>query len=132
MPSPPQSASGGEQIGYDAGKRVRGLKRHILVDTSGLLPICVAHSASIQDRTGAKLVLSWIGQQYPSIELIWSDHGLGVRREIVKRSGDVKGLQVLPRRWVVGRSLGWLARCRRLCRDYERTIAHAEDLIKSR
>jgi transposase len=141
-----QSASGGEQIGYDAGKRVRGRKRHILVDTLGLLLICVVHSASIQDRAGAKLVLSWLDQQYPSIELIWADggyanvvddsliawadHELGVRLQVVKRSDDVKGFQVLPRRWVVERSLGWLTHCRRLCRDYERTIAHAEDFIK--
>jgi len=141
-----QSASGGEAIGYDAGKRVRGRKRHILVDTLGLLLVCVVHSASIQDRAGAKLVLSWLDQQYPTIGLIWADggyanvvddslidwaeHELGVRLEVVKRSDDVKGFQVLPRRWVVERSLGWLTRCRRLCRDFERTIAHAEDFIK--
>jgi hypothetical protein len=65
-----QSASGGEQIGYDAGKRVRGRKRHLLVDTLGLLLNCVVHSASVQDRAGAKLVLSWLDQQYPSIGLI--------------------------------------------------------------
>jgi transposase len=142
----PQSASGGEQIGYDAGKKVRGRKRHLLVDTLGLLLVCVVHSASIQDRAGAKLVLYSIDQQYPSIGLIWADGGyanvvdtslvgwceqeLGIQLEIVKRNDDVTGFQVLPRRWVVQRSLGWLTRCRRLCRDYERTIAHAEDFIK--
>jgi transposase len=141
-----RSACGGEQIGYDAGKRVRGRKRHLLVDTLGLLLICVVHSASIQDRAGAKLVLSWIDQQYPSIGLIWvdggyvnvvddslidwADHQLGVRLEVVKRSDDIEGFQILPRRWVVERTLGWLTRCRRLCRDYERTIAHAEDFVK--
>ncbi len=141
-----KSASGGEQIGYDAGKRVRGRKRHLLVDTLGLLLICVVHSASVQDRAGAKLVLSWLDQQYPSIGLIWVDGGyvnvvddslvawadreLGVRLEVVKRNDDLKGFQVLPRRWVVERTLGWLTHCRRLCRDYERTIAHAEDFIK--
>jgi transposase len=141
-----KSASGGEQIGYDAGKRVRGRKRHLLVDTLGLLLICVVHSASVQDRAGAKLVLSWLDQQYPSIGLIWVDGGyanvvddslidwadqeLDVRLEVVKRNDDVKGFQLLPRRWVVERSLGWLTHCRRLCRDYERTIAHAEDFVK--
>ena len=60
----------------------------------------------------------------------WADQELGVRLEVVKRSDDVKGFQILPRRWVVERSLGWLTRCRRLCRDYERTIAHAEDFVK--
>jgi transposase len=70
-----KSASGGEQIGYDAGKRTRGRKRHLLVDTVGLLLICVVHSASVQDRAGAKLVLSWLDEQYPSIGLIWVDGG---------------------------------------------------------
>jgi transposase len=141
-----KSASGGEQIGYDAGKRTRGRKRHLLVDTVGLLLICVVHSASVQDRAGAKLVLSWLDQQYPCIGLIWVDGGyvnvvddsligwadreLGVRLEVVRRNDDVKGFQILPRRWVVERTLGWLTHCRRLCRDYERTIAHAEDFIK--
>jgi transposase len=141
-----QSACGGEQIGYDAGKKTRGRKRHLLVDTVGLLLICVVHSASIQDRAGAKLVLHSIDEEYPTIGLIWADggyanvvdasligwaeHELGVRLEIVKRSDDVTGFHVLPRRWVVERTFGWLIRCRRLCRDYERTIAHAEDFIK--
>jgi transposase len=60
----------------------------------------------------------------------WADRELGVRLQVVKRSHDLKGFQVLPRRWAVERSLGWLTRCRRLCHDYERTIAHAEDFIK--
>jgi transposase len=141
-----KSACGGEHIGYDAGKRVRGRKRHLLVDTLGLVLICVVHAASVQDRAGAKLVLGWLADQYPSIGLIWADGGyansidaslvgwadqdLGVKLEIVKRDDDVKGFQVLPRRWVVERTLGWLTHCRRLCRDYERTIAHAEDFVK--
>jgi transposase len=141
-----QSGCGGEAIGYDAGKKVRGRKRHLLVDTLGLVLICVVHAASVQDRAGAKLVLSSIDELYPSIGLIWADGGyantvdasligwceqeLGIRLEVVKRSDDVTGFQVLPRRWVVERTLGWLTRCRRLCRDYERTIAHAEDFIK--
>ena len=58
-----------------------------------------------------------------------SGQELGIRLEVVKRSDDVSGFQVLPRRWVVERTLGWLTRCRRLCRDYERTIAHAEDVL---
>lgn len=141
-----QSACGGEQIGYDAGKRTRGRKRHLLVDTCGLLLICVVHSASIQDRAGAKLVLCSITDEHPNLGLIWVDGGyansvdaslidwadqeLGIRLEVVKRNDGLKGFHVLPRRWVVERTLGWLTRCRRLCRDYERTIAHAEDFIK--
>jgi len=60
----------------------------------------------------------------------WVDQELGIRLEVVKRNDDVKGFRVLPRRWVVERTLGWLTRCRRLCRDYERSTAHAEDFIK--
>jgi transposase len=141
-----QSACGGVEIGFDAGKKVRGRKRHLLVDTSGLLLIVVVHSAGVQDRAGAKLVLSWLAEEYPTIGLIWADggyansvdaslvdwadHELGVRLEIVKRNDDLTGFHVLPRRWVVERTFGWLTRCRRLCRDYERSIAHAEDFIK--
>jgi transposase len=140
-----QSACGGEAIGFDAAKKVRGRKRHLLVDTCGLLLVCVVHAAGVQDRAGARLVLYSIDEQYPNIGLIWADGGyansvdaslvdwadqeLGITLEIVKR-GDVTGFQVLPRRWVVERTFGWLTRCRRLCRDYERTIAHAEDFIK--
>jgi transposase len=141
-----QSACGGEAIGFDAGKKTRGRKRHLLVDTCGLLLVCLVHSAGVQDRAGARLVLDSIAEEYPGIGLIWADGGyansvdatlvdwadqeLGIRLEIVKRSDDMTGFQVLPRRWVVERTFGWLTRCRRLCRDYERTIAHAEDLIK--
>jgi len=141
-----QSACGGEAIGFDGGKKTRGRKRHLLVDTCGLLLICVVHSAGVQDRAGARLVLGSIAEEYPGIGLVWADGGyantvdatlvdwaedeLGIRLEIVKRSDDVTGFQVLPRRWVVERTFGWLTRCRRLCRDYERTIAHAEDFIK--
>lgn len=141
-----RSACGGERIGYDAGKKTRGRKRHLLVDTLGLLLICVVHSASVQDRAGAQLVLGSLSDEHPNIRLVWADGGyansvdaslidwaeqeLEVQLQIVKRSDDLKGFQVLPRRWVVERTLGWLTRCRRLCRDYERTIAHAEDFIK--
>jgi transposase len=140
-----QSSEGGEQIGWDHGKRTRGRKRHVLVDSNGLLLICYVHSAAINDRTGAKFVLGWLDEQYPGIELIWLDGGyanavddhligwadrhLGVRLEVVKRSDDVQGFQVLPRRWVVERTLGWLERCRRLARDFERLTAHAEAMV---
>jgi transposase len=141
-----QSSCGGEAIGFDAGKKTRGRKRHLLVDTCGLLLVCVVHSAGVQDRAGARLVLGSLAEEYPGIGLVWADGGyansvdatlvdwadqdLGIRLEIVKRSDDMTGFQVLPRRWVVERTFGWLTRCRRLCRDYERTIAHAEDFIK--
>ncbi len=140
------SAEGGEQIGWDNAKRTRGRKRHILVDTCGLPLICYVHSAAISDRTGGKLVLGWLDEQFPSINLVWLDGGyansvddhlidwadaeIGVRLEVVKRSDDVKGFQVLPRRWVVERTFSWLGRCRRLGRDFERLTTHSENMVK--
>ena len=117
--------------GYDAAKKVKGRKRHILVDTIGLLLIVVVHTANIQDRDGAKLVLEQVKGKFSRLELIWADAGYsgklvdwvnsvcGWMLDIVKRSDDVKGFQVLPRRWVVERTFGWLGRYRRLSKDYE-------------
>jgi transposase len=140
-----KSAEGGEAIGYDAGKRVRGRKRHLLVDTNGLLLHRVVHAASVQDRAGARLVLQDLHDRFPDVELVWVDGGYvnvvdaglisWARREenldvvVVARNADVRGFQLLPRRWVVERTFGWLARCRRLARDYERKTAHAEAMI---
>ena len=141
-----KSAEGGEAIGYDAGKRVRGRKRHLLVDTLGLLLRVVVHSASVQDRAGAKLVLGGLRERFPLVGLVWVDGGYvnsvdaglidwahrheGIEVVAVPRNADVKGFQVLPRRWVVERTFGWLTRCRRLARDYERKTAHAEAMIQ--
>jgi transposase len=141
-----KSSEGGEQIGYDAGKRVRGRKRHLLVDTLGLVLRVVVHSASVQDRAGAKLVLGGVRARFPLLGLVWVDGGYvnsvdaglvgwaerseGIEVVAVPRNADVKGFQVLPRRWVVERTFGWLARCRRLARDYERKTAHAEAMVK--
>ena len=117
--------------GYDAAKKVKGRKRHILVDTTGLLLMVVVHAANIQDRDGAKLVLEQVKGKFSRLELIWADAGYsgklvdwvnsvcGWMLDIVKRSDDVKGFQVLPRRWVVERTFGWLGRYRRLSKDYE-------------
>lgn len=140
-----KSAEGGEAIGYDAGKRVRGRKRHLLVDSNGLLLRGVVHSASVQDRAGAKLVLAGVHEEFPQLQLVWVDGGyvnvvdtglIGwaehheqLQIVVVPRNADVKGFQVLPRRWVVERTFGWLTRCRRLARDYERKTAHAEAMI---
>jgi transposase len=139
------SAEGGEAIGFDAGKRVRGRKRHLLVDTGGLLLHRVVHSAGVQDRAGARQVLTGIGALFPLLGLVWVDGGYANRVDaglidwaartqklelvVVPRNADVRGFQVLPRRWVVERTFGWLTRCRRLARDYERKTAHAEAMI---
>lgn len=141
-----KSSEGGEAIGYDAGKRVRGRKRHLLVDTNGLVLKAVVHSASVQDRAGAKLVLSGLHERFPLVGLVWVDGGYvnsvdhslvswaatqhNLEIVAVPRNADVKGFQVLPRRWVVERTFGWLSRCRRLARDYERRTDHAEAMIK--
>jgi putative transposase len=102
------------------------------VDTEGLPLRLVVHSAAIQDRDGAGLVLDRIRKRFPTLELVWADGGYnahqvqtaaaanpGLRIEIVKRSDDVKGFAVLPRRWVVERTFSWFGRNRRLAKDYE-------------
>ncbi|MYW04093.1 IS5 family transposase, partial [Streptomyces sp. SID3343] len=140
------SHEGGEAIGFDMGKRTRGRKRHILVDTCGLSSRAVVHAASVRDRAGAKLVLSGLSKMFPLVGLVWVDGGyvnsvddglIGwaeenerVRLEVVARNADLKGFHVLQRRWVVERTFSRLGRCRRLARDYERKTAHAEAMIK--
>ena len=119
-------------VGYDAGKKVKGRKIHALVDVEGLPLHGIVHSAGIQDRDGAVLVLDKIRQRFPWLELIWADacynahqvkdavaRSPGLRLEIVKRTDDIKGFVVLPRRWVVERTFSWFGRNRRLAKDYE-------------
>jgi len=127
--------------GYDAGKKVNGRKRHILVDTLGLLLAVVVHGADIQDRDGAKLVLEKVRHCLPRLQLIWADGGYagqliawvgkhcGWFLQTVLRPVGVKGFVVLPRRWVVERTFGWLGRYRRLSKDYERLPETSETLI---
>lgn len=131
---------GGER-GYDAGKKVNGRKRHILVDTIGLLLLVVVHPASLQDRDGAKLVLEKVNGRFPRLQLIWADGGYAgllidwVKEqcqwllEIVKRSDQSQGFVVLPRRWVVERTLAWLSHNRRLSKDYEALSKTSEALV---
>lgn len=128
--------------GYDAGKKIVGRKRHILVDTMGLILAVVVHSAGIQDRDGAKAVFDRIMQEHPQrLELAWADGGYagkliewvktecGLVLEIVKRSDDVKGFKLLPRRWVVERTFAWLGRFRRMSKDYEFNTTTSESMI---
>jgi putative transposase len=121
---------------------VKGRKRHILVDTLGLLLTVVVHAANIQDRDGAQLVLDKARGKFPRLALVWADGGYAGRLiewvketcgwvlEIIKRSDDVQGFVVLPRRWVVERTFGWLGRCRRLSKDYEEQVASSEAMIQ--
>ena len=119
-------------MGYDAGKKLKGRKLHALVDTEGLPMRVVVHSAAVQDRDGAALVLDRIRGRFPWLELIWADGGYlarqvdaavakvpALRIEIVKRTDDMKGFVVLPRRWVVERTFSWFGRNRRLAKDFE-------------
>ncbi|WP_168589298.1 IS5 family transposase [Saccharopolyspora sp. ASAGF58] len=143
-----KSSEGGQERGFDMGKKTTGRKRHLVVDTLGLLLVIMVTSASVQDRAerGGREILRRLAARFPSIALVWADGGyansvvngllawakekLGLVLEIVKRSDDVKGFQVLPRRWVVERTFGWLIRNRRLARDYERLTANSENMIK--
>jgi transposase len=130
--------SGGVR-GYDAGKRIKGRKRHIVTDTVGLLVGLEVHSAGIQDRDGAPDVLKAVAARYPMLRHIFADGGYAGPKlcealkaigrwtvQIVKRSDTAQGFEVLPRRWVVERTLAWLGRCRRLSKDREKSIASAE------
>lgn len=124
-------------MGYDAGKRTKGRKRHLLTDTLGLPLRVVVHSAGIQDRDGAALVLEGLRASCPNLELVWADAGYlarqvdaavaavpALRIEIVKRS-QPKGWELLPRRWVIERTFAWFGRNRRLAKDYEGIVEAA-------
>jgi transposase len=120
------------QVGYDAGKQVKGRKIHALVDSEGLPMKVAVHSTAIQDRNGAGLVLDKIRRRFRWLELIWADGRYNAWQvdaavakvpllhvEIVKRNGDMKGFVVVPRRWVVERTSSWFGRNRRLTKDFE-------------
>lgn len=138
-----KSSETSDERGYDAGKKVNGRKRHILVDTIGLLLTVLVLPANIQDRDGAKQLLAAHFKQTPRrrVQHIWGDGGYAgtlvawTRRmfrctlEIVKRS-DLHTFKVLPRRWVVERTFGWLGRYRRLSRDYERQAKTGETMVQ--
>jgi putative transposase len=134
--------AGGER-GYDAGKQVKGRKRHIVVDTLGLLLAVVVHGADVQDYDGAKLVLEELAGRFPRLRKIWADsryacNGLpawvraafGWVLEVVRRPVGAVGFVVLHRRWVVERTFAWLGRYRRLAKDYERSPRVSEAWIR--
>lgn len=131
----------GGEVGFDGGKLVKGRKRHILVDTTGLLLKVVVTAASVQDRDGCKLLFLKAVKDFESIKLVWADGGYRgplidwVKEkcnwdlEIVKRNDDLKGFVLLPRRWVVERTFAWLYNYRRLSKDYERLTQTSESFI---
>jgi transposase len=133
-----KTTESGGVCGYDAGKRIKGRKRHIVTDTLGLIVGVVVHAADIQDRDGAPDVLNSIRARWPWLRHVFADGGYAGDKlraaladkgrwtlEIIKRSDTAKGFEVLPRRWVVERTFAWLGRCRRLAKDWEKSIASA-------
>jgi transposase len=135
--SVPTTESGGPR-GVDAGKRIKGRKRHIVTDTEGFVLAVLVHEANIQDPHGAVPLLRSLRQSFPGLQHIFADRVYRGQQllaaiadcgpwtiEIVQRPPGVKGFQLLPRRWVVERSLAWLGRSRRLAKDFEATIASA-------
>ena len=135
----------GGQRGYDAGKKINGRKRHIVVDTLGLILALVVHSADIQDQDGAVLVLRILGrlkERFHRLKVIFADSAYGRNNlpgcvkdafgwllQTVLRPAKVKGFVALPKRWIVERTFGWLGRYRRHSKDYERTTASSEAMI---
>ena len=136
-----RTAEGGEERGYDAGKQITGRKRHIAVDTLGLIWAVVVHGAYWQDQVGAWFVL----QRLPGLKrlrVLFADSAYG-RNDLptlvketfgwllqtILRPVGIKGFVVLPKRWIVERTFAWLARCRRHSKDYERNTDSSECMI---
>jgi putative transposase len=133
---------GGEERGYDAGKKVTGRKRHIVVDTLGLVLAVVVHGAYWQDQLGACLVLTHLQDKFRRLKVIFADSAYGrdglvetVKKafgwilQTVLRPVGVKGFVILPKRWIVERTFAWLSRCRRHSKDYERNPETSEAMI---
>ena len=130
-----------ETRGYDAGKKIVGRKRHIAVDTDGRLLMVNLTPADISDSAGAEAILDAIRRRWPWVKHLFADGAYDRRKlmdkaalrdfmiEVIKRSDTQKGFEVLPRRWVVERTFGWMIRWRRLVRDYEKRIDVSKAMI---
>ncbi|MFL5992781.1 MAG: transposase [Streptomyces sp.] len=142
-PSPPErdAVVGADSRGFDGGKLVNGRKRPVVVDTLGLLLGVMVTAADTGDRAAAQVLLRQVADSHHQLELVWVDGGytgglaeyclatLALVLAIVKRSDDMRGFVVLPKRWIVERDFAHLMRTRRLARDYERRTAGAEAMI---
>jgi putative transposase len=130
-----KTTESGGVCGYDAGKKIKGRKRHIGTDTLGLLLFVIVHAADMQDRDGAPMVLKAIRHRFSWLRHVFAYGGYAGDKlrqalkghgewtvEIIKRSDTAKGFKVLPRRWVVERTFAWIGRCRRLAKDWEKSI----------
>jgi transposase len=137
-----KSTESGGVRGFDAGKKIKGRKRHILTDTLGLMVGLVVHGADVQDRDGAPVVLRSIRHRYPWLRHVFADGGYGgdmlrgrlskigqCTIEVIKRTDKARGFEPLPRRWVVERTFAWLNRCRRIAKDFETSLDSAEAWI---
>jgi transposase len=132
---------GADSRGYDAGKKINGRKRHVAVDTKGLVALVLVTPADVQDRDAAKDLLARLKLMHPEIVQVWADGGyagqlvewaeqkLGILLRISKKPPGQTGFKVLPRRWIVERSLSWTTQARRNVRDYERLPEVSEALI---
>jgi len=132
---------GGEAIGYDCGKKIKGRKRHIITDTQGLLLSLKVHSADAHDSKSGYEVIDSMRFCFERMKKIYADGGyrgelgesvrktFGVEMEITLRSDNATGFKPLPKRWIVERSFAWLGDFRRLSKDYERTVAASETMI---
>jgi putative transposase len=134
-----RTAEGGEERGYDAGKKITGRKRHLAVDTLGMVLAVVVHGAGWQDQDGAEWVMDKLGEQFRRLKVVFGDSAYGrsglpnwVKEtfgwvlQTILRPVNVKGFVVLPKRWIVERTFAWLARYRRHSKDYEKTTASSE------
>jgi putative transposase len=137
-----RTAEGGSERGYDAGKKITGRKRHIVVDTLGLIITVVVHGAYWQDHDGACFLLMKLKETCPRLKILFADSAYGRNGlqdwvaetfgwllETVLRPVGMKGFVVLPKRWIVERTFAWLARYRRHARDYERNPQTSEAMI---
>lgn len=125
--------------GYEAGKQVKGKKRHVLVDTLGLVFQALVTPANVQDRDGGTWLFTALGERFPRLAKLFADGASQgpqfaqalapirpqLQLAIVTRSDQVKGFVVLPKRWIVERTLAWLNRCRRLAKDFENRLRYA-------
>jgi putative transposase len=128
--------------GYDAGKKISGRKRHLAVDTLGLILAVVVHRADVQDQDGARLLLAQMRQGFGRLKVLFADAAyargglpewvraaFGWLLQPVLRPVGVRGFVVLPKRWIVERTFAWLGRCRRNSKDYERTTRSSETML---
>ena len=139
-----KTAEGGEERGYDGGKKITGRKRHIIVDTMGLLLAVIVTSASVDDAEGAKLAFACVDSEgFPRLVIVWGDgkyHNYSLYEwleehadyelDIVSRPKEARGFVLLAKRWVSERTFAWLGRSRRLSKDYERRTDTSEAMVK--